>query len=512
MSVAEARLRNRRAVGLVAMSALLPGSAQFVAGNRTLGRWIMRVWLALLAAVLVIGLGLLVLRGPTVGFLLSPALAPSLKVGAWALFAVWVLLLIDAWRLAHPPRLSRNNRLLLTLSCFSLVVAAGFGTNLMASAFTAVSNVSDVFQGGGDTEEKAGRYNVLLLGVDAARGRDGIRPDSINVASVDARTGRTVIFGLPRNLQGVPFPESSPLKELYPDGYRCEDGTCMINGVHTLGEEHADLYPGQDAGLAATSEVVSETLGLEINYYAMVDMGGFQSLVEAMGGIRLDSNRRIPIGGGGSSVSGYIEPGEGIFLDGYHALWYARSRHDSSDYERMVRQKCVMSAMAKQLDPGLVATQFLELSEAGKNILRTDVGAGHVAELAELALRAQALDIESVDMAPPLIVTADPDFGLIRATVADAIAAAEALDEGVGPDGSPSPEADEPAPTESPASQTPSQDASEQSEESLTGSDSDEPLAAEAEATTDAHTDEADEAAETEDAATGESTWICRVS
>lgn len=430
MSDAAARLKNRRAVGLIMMSAILPGSAQYVAGHRGTGRWVMRIWAGLIGLALLAGLGLLLFRGATVGLLLSPALAPTLRVVAWVVFGVWVLLLVDAWRLANPPRLARSNRLLLTASCLALVLGAGFATNLVASALTAVSNVSDVFQGGGDEEEKAGRYNVLLLGVDGADGRDGLRPDSINVASVDVETGRTVLFGIPRNLQGAPFPESSPLHELYPGGYRCEEGACMINGVHTLGEEHADLYPGQDAGLVATKEVVSETLGLEINYYAMVDMGGFQSLVEALGGITLDSNVRVPIGGGGSSVSGYIEPGEGIHLDGYHALWYARSRHDSSDYERMVRQKCVMSAMAKQLDPGLVASRFLELSEAGRNILRTDVGTGHVAELAELALRAKDLDIVSVDMTPPLVVTADPDLELIRSTVVDTISASEALDHG----------------------------------------------------------------------------------
>lgn len=498
MSDAEARLKNRRAVGLIVMSAVVPGSAQFVAGHRGIGRWIMRIWAVLVGLALLTGLGLLLFRGATVGFLLSPAVAPTLKVVAWMVFISWVVLLLDAWRLADPPRLARNNRLLLTVSCLSLVLAAGFGTNLVANALTAVSNVSDVFRGGGDEEEKAGRYNVLLLGVDGAEDRDGLRPDSINVASIDAETGRTVMFGIPRNLQGAPFPESSPLHELYPDGYRCDDGACMINGVHTLAEEHADLYPGQDAGLVATKEIVAETLGLEINYYAMVDMGGFKSLVDAMGGITLDSNVRVPIGGGGSPVSGYIEPGEAIELDGYHALWYARSRHDSSDYVRMVRQKCVMSAMAKQLDPGLVATRFLELSEAGRDILRTDVGAGHVAELAELAMKAKDLDIVSVNMTPPLIVTAHPDFELIRSTVVETIAASEALDHGAPAEPASTPVQTKPAET-TPAETTPVTD------EPVEETSSEQPQASEPVETSEAPAD--DEAPADE-----ESTWICRAS
>lgn len=427
--IAESRLRSRRAVGLIGMSAILPGSAQIVLGSRRVGLWAMRIWGVVVALVLVTGVALLLWRGPTIGLLLRPAVSPVLKALVWAMFIGWVVLLLDAWRLSRPLTLPRNTRLVLTICCLTIVVAMGFATNFVARALTAVSNVSVVFSGGGDVEQKAGRYNILLLGVDAADGRDGLRPDSINVASVHAETGRTVIFGLPRNLQGAPFPEDSPLHELHPDGYRCDDGTCMLNGIHTLGEEHADLYPGQDAGLAAMTEVAEEILGLDINYYAMVDMAGFQSLINAMGGITLDINKRIPMGGGGSNVHGYIEPGEGVFLDGYHALWFARSRHDSSDYERMVRQKCVMAAMTRQLDPGLVATRFVELSEAGKDILRTDVGGGHLAELAELALKAKDLDLVSVNLMPPLIVAADPDFELIRSTVVDSITASEAIDE-----------------------------------------------------------------------------------
>ena len=175
----------------------------------------------------------------------------------------------------------------------------------------------------------------------------------------------------------------------------------MLNGVYTLGQEHADLYPGKEAGLTAMKEAVSETLGLELNYYAMVDLAGFQKLVDAMGGINLDIGKRIPIGGVGSEIYGWIEPGTNVHLDGYHALWFARSRADSDDYERMTRQKCVMAAMAKQLDPGTVATKFVDLAEAGSDIARTDAGTDQLPELVELAIKGKALPIESVNFAPP---------------------------------------------------------------------------------------------------------------
>lgn len=424
----QGRVRSRRALGLLVMSAVVPGSAQFVAGNRMLGRGAMRIWLGLWALGAVVLVGLLLFRGPMLAVLLNGPLTAVLRVSVWMTFVGWALLLLDAWRLGRPLGLQRSARLALTAACLVLMLSAGLTTAVAASAFTAANNVSGVLRGGGDAGQKLGRYNILLLGVDAAASRDGLRPDSINVASVDADTGRTVVFGLPRNLQGAPFPETSPLHEMFPDGYQCEDNACMLNGVYTLAEENSELYPDRQAGLEGMREVVSETLGLDINYYAMVDMGGFSSLIDAMGGITLNVGRDVPIGGGGSNVSGYIEAGDDVQLDGYHALWFARSRHGSSDYERMNRQKCVMAAMVKQLDPFVVATRFVELSEAGKGIVTTDVGAGHVGELAELAVRAKSLDLTSLDFTPPLIVTAEPDLPLIRATVADTIAAAEELD------------------------------------------------------------------------------------
>ncbi len=449
MTVPDAAVRNRRAIGLILLTVLLPGAAQYVAGNRRVGRVALSVWGVLAACALLVGLGLAFWRGPTVGFLLNGTVTVVMRILVWLVFLGWLVLLFDAWRLSRPPGLKRRARLLLTGACVVLAVAAGLGASLLASAFTAAGYVSDVFAGGGDTQAKRGRYNILLLGVDAAADREGIRPDSINVASIDAETGRTVVFGLPRNLVGVPFPPSSPLAKLYPDGFRCGE-ECMLNGVYTLGQEHADLYPGRDAGLAAMKEAVSETLGLELNHYAMVDLAGFQKLVDAMGGITLDIGKRVPIGGVGSEIYGWIEPGANIRLDGYHALWFARSRADSDDYERMTRQKCVMAAMAKQLDPGTASARFVDLADAGSDTVRTDVGAGQLPELVDLAIRGKALPIESVNFAPPLIRTSSPDFPLIRRTVTETIAASEANDTPAAPTGSsvPSPPGASPAPTE----------------------------------------------------------------
>ena len=252
------------------------------------------------------------------------------------------------------------NTTLTTVSFFTTTLL--LGTLAMGAAFVAnYSYVQRKNPGCADMQcqllrsvlSAIGITSIVLLGVDAADGRHGLRPDSINVASVDEQTGRTVLFGLPRNLQRVQFPASSPLQELYPRGYRCSDGECMLNGIYTLGHINADRYGDdvEDPGMQAMKEAISHTLELSINYYVMVDMAGFTDLVDAMGGIQVNVHKAVPIGGVTHPVTGHIGPGENLHLDGYEALWLARSRHGSSDYERMVRQKCVMNARAQQLDP-----------------------------------------------------------------------------------------------------------------------------------------------------------------
>jgi LCP family protein required for cell wall assembly len=291
------------------------------------------------------------------------------------------------------------------------------------------SAFSTVLGGGGDTKVKAGRYNILLIGSDAGNDRTGTRTDSISVASVDARTGRTVLFGLPRNLEDVPFIDSSPLKKLYPNGYSCPTHECLLNAIYTLAWDHKALYPGvKDPGLQAVKEAVEATTGLEINYYAMVDLNGFKDLIDALGGVHMDINIAVPVGGDTSSAKSWIQPGANRTLTGAEALWFTRERKESTDYARMQRQKCVMSAMLHQMDPLTVATKFGEIASASGRVLVTDVPSGEVSTLADLATKARTLDIANVSFAPPLIAPGKPNFDLIRQTVAERIAASTALD------------------------------------------------------------------------------------
>jgi LCP family protein required for cell wall assembly len=426
----------RRGLTLVLMDLVLPGSAQLSAGNRGLGKAALRVWGALVVLVLAAVAAFFANRQFLIGLYTNPATLLVLAWGVVALGAGWILLLLDAWRIANPG-MSGPGRVLSGALALALAVVLGAATwNAHAFFGAQVKFIGQVFQGGGETEAIAGRYNILLLGGDAGADRVGMRPDSMTVASIDARTGRTVLFSLPRNLQKAPFPADSPLHKLYPNGFYCPEKpleeACLLNGINTLAEDNKSLFKGvKHPGVIATRDSIEEILGIQINYWAMIDLKGFQKLIDAVGGITLDIGKRIPIGSsnGPKGVYGYIEPGKNVHLDGFHALWFARSRQGSNDYERMVRQKCVMNAMVKQLDPMTVYTKFTAIADAASDVVATDLPADQLGVMADLALKVRGQAMKSVSFVPPLIEPADPDFDKIRQTVSDAIAASEALDD-----------------------------------------------------------------------------------
>lgn len=424
------RVKLRRGLAVLAMTLLLPGSAQIVAGNRRVGRIALRIWIGLWALAVLVGVFALVWPSGAVAVF---TFGPTLRVIQVVLILVglgWAVLMIDAWRISRPPELARRHRLGFAILNLALVGAVLGALLASASIVSAQRNLmSTVFAGGGDKVAKQGRFNILLMGGDAGPDRTGLRPDSMTVASVDEETGRTVLISLPRNLEDVPFPESSPMHKKFPNGYSCPDHSCMLNAIYTYASGNKDLYPHvKNPGAQATAEAIEGATGLQINYWALIDLQGFQDLVNAVGGITMDVYRRVPIGGGHAKLYGYVEAGKNRHLGGREALWFARSRSDSSDYDRMIRQKCVMNAMLKQLDPVTVLKNFNQIAAAGKEVVATDIPTSKINTMMELALKARQLPVSNVAVVPPLIQPGNPDFGVIRRAVNNKIAASEAAD------------------------------------------------------------------------------------
>src|SRR5262245_64094624 len=113
----------------------------------------------------------------------------------------------------------------------------------------------------------------MLLGGDSGKDRYGLRPDSITVASIDEETGQTVLFGIPRNLANVPFPDDSVMDDRFPDGFDCD--TCYINSLYTWGSDPASLFDGVDNPGSAAPKLGGEAVtGRTITYCARVTLAG----------------------------------------------------------------------------------------------------------------------------------------------------------------------------------------------------------------------------------------------
>ncbi|MCJ1695091.1 LCP family protein [Rathayibacter caricis] len=429
---------TRRAWWLLVGNFLVPGSAQVLAGNRRLGRlglaFTLALWTALLLAVVlyfVFPTGLYTLATFDLSML---ALQAALVIYA----VVWLVLTLDTLRLIRVVRVRPRMRGVLAFATIALMAVsvgtAGAGTYLLG---VTRGTLSSIFGGGAMEAPVDGRYNIMLLGGDAGEDREGLRPDSISVVSIDASSGAATIIGVTREFRDVPFAEDSPMHELYPDGYNwgdCNVSVCKLNSIYTEVElKNPELYPdavaeGSEPGIEAMRDAVESILDLPIQYYALIDMEGFAQLIDALGGVDItyDGDEPLPLGGLLDSdgvpygVNQWIEPGDWHF-NGEQALAYARSRITSDDYARMERQRQVQEALVRQFEPANVLSKFQDVAEAGSQVIKTDVPQGMLGYFVQLGLKTRSQPIESVELTPPTVDPEDPDYDVVRSMVHEAL-------------------------------------------------------------------------------------------
>jgi hypothetical protein len=297
---------------LIGLTGIAPGSAQLIAGNRKFGTVVLRVWAGLVILVALIAWR--VSLDTLASLAVRPWLLTTFKVAAFAVALAWIALLVDAWRLGHPPGLDRKHRLIMlgaTLALIGLVVTPFIVAARYASA--AHDAVVSMFPSGQVAAASDGRLNVLLLGADAGDSREGNRPDSIHLVSLDVRTGRPVLVSLPRNLEKARFPSGTPMAEQFPRGF-AGDGdrsNWMLNATWTYGEANPEMFPdAEEPGPAAVMQAVEGTLGVPVHYYLTLDLEAFTELVDAVGGVTINVERDLPIGERGR----VLEAGKAIAL------------------------------------------------------------------------------------------------------------------------------------------------------------------------------------------------------
>ena len=410
---------TRRAWWLVGFNILLPGSAQLLAGDRRLGRFGV-VATFVLWALAILGLVLFLVWPPAVYAVVTNVIGlTAIQVALVFYIVLWIVLTVDTLRLARLIRVAPAARWLVAGLAVIVLVGVGGTANYGVVVTGATRDaIATIFASGQAAEAVDGRYNVLLLGGDAGPDRLGLRPDSISVVSIEAATGKATMVGIPRNLERAPFSEGSPLYGPFPDGYDCGD-ECLISYLYTYGEEHPDLYPdaeaeGSNPGIEAMRDAVEGTLGITLQYYVLIDMQGFSDLIDALGGIEITVAEELPIGINGGPVVGTIEAGTQR-MDGTTALWYARTRYNMTDYQRMERQREVQEAVIAQFEPANVLTKFQAVAQAGAQVVRSDVPQAALGYFVDLANKTRKLPIDKFELIPANgVVVERPDFDAIH--------------------------------------------------------------------------------------------------
>jgi LCP family protein required for cell wall assembly len=224
---------------------------------------------------------------------------------------------------------------------------------------------------------------ILLIGSDHGPGNVGDRTDSMILAALQRGTRRAIAFGVPRNLVEVRL------------GGRAARALARfhepLNALYAYARTRPELFPGgRDPGATALKQTISRLLGLRIDYYAFVNLDGFVDMVDALGGVTIHVKERLVDSvtqptRGETKPTIDVYPGRTYHFYGREALAYVRSRKASSDYRRMARQRCFLSALAHQVNARDVLLHFRSLARTVEGSVRTDIPLDRLPDLVRLA-------------------------------------------------------------------------------------------------------------------------------
>ncbi len=228
--------------------------------------------------------------------------------------------------------------------------------------------------------------NILLLGHDGELSDDGfIRTDTMIIVSINRTTGTVAMLSLPRDLF------------VYVPGWAMQ----RINLAYIYGERGG--FP--DGGFGLMRQTLFYNFGLNVHYYAMVNLSGFRGIIDGLGGVEVMVDcaiedlpligAEVPRGAYRVNDDGYYVLPVGVYtMNGGEALWYARSRHNSTDFDRGRRQQQLLRAVwRKARDTGLLAN-IVPLWSQAMEFVETNLAFEDVLGLVPLALSIDSAQIQ----------------------------------------------------------------------------------------------------------------------
>jgi len=233
--------------------------------------------------------------------------------------------------------------------------------------------------------------NFLLIGSDKRPG-GSFRTDTLLIAILRPNDGQVSLISIPRDLWvSIPGWENQRINTAYQHGISTD-------------------YPGGGPGLL--KDTILYNLGIRIDHTAMVEFDGFRQIVDTLGGVdvpiscaytdwrlidpsfnpEIEENWQLYTAGPGL-----------VHMDGDLALWYARSRQKSSDFDRGRRQQEVLRSLFTQALQANTLSRIPELYNNLKETVVTDLGLGDILSLAVYAPKMTNADIRGYYIRPPYV-------------------------------------------------------------------------------------------------------------
>lgn len=201
--------------------------------------------------------------------------------------------------------------------------------------FETLANVSDDPQ------------NILLVGVDERPEVEGSRTDTMMLVRVYSKTGEMKIVSIPRDL----------LVEVEPG----VEG--KINAAYSYG------------GVSGAVSAVENLSNAYIDHYAVVDFAGFEAMVDAVGGVKVDVEED-------QAPPNWVVREDAQLLNGRKALAYARYRDTAGgDLDRIGRQREVIAALRSKALRWRSAERFPRITRAVVENVETDMNLFEVGAL-----------------------------------------------------------------------------------------------------------------------------------
>lgn len=173
------------------------------------------------------------------------------------------------------------------------------------------------------------------------------RSDVNIIATVNTETRQVLLLNTPRDFY-IPLARSSSYD--YPDKLT-----------------HAGLY-----GVDESKDTLAQYYGIDIDYYFRVNFSGFEEIIDALGGIEVDSEHDFY----STIAPTTIHYTQGINkLDGYEALYYVRERYAfvNGDYQRGINQMQVIQAVMKKAMSPTILTSYTSMMQAMSDCFRTSI-------------------------------------------------------------------------------------------------------------------------------------------